>query len=93
MSEMVEKVRAIRYECPTCQGEMRVLDSRYRRNQVKRRRLCIVCGERLTTIEIPAAEYEVLQAPYFAEGQTARIIRAYLREIDDALPKIAERNQ
>lgn len=44
--------------CPDCWGKLRVVDTREQENgDIKRRRLCLECGRRYTTIEpIPKLE-------------------------------------
>lgn len=39
--------------CPTCQGDTKVLETRYveENNSLKRRRECLSCGKRFTTFE------------------------------------------
>jgi transcriptional regulator NrdR family protein len=47
--------------CPRCQGNTRVLDSRRRDPQlVRRRRECLDCGKRFPTWEIPKASVDRL---------------------------------
>jgi transcriptional regulator NrdR family protein len=48
-------------QCPECNGESRVIDSRDTDEARRRRRVCLHCGHRYTTYEIHAAAYERLQ--------------------------------
>lgn len=44
--------------CPKCAGELAVKDSRPVDDGIRRRRVCLSCGHRLTTFEIPQSEME-----------------------------------
>lgn len=47
--------------CPKCgAGESVVIESREKKNTVRRRRQCARCRERYSTREIPAETYEAL---------------------------------
>nr|WP_259549237.1 hypothetical protein [Heyndrickxia oleronia] len=48
-------------KCPSCQSSnYKVTNSRSRSSYIKRRRECIDCGERWTTVEIHEKELQVL---------------------------------
>lgn len=49
--------------CAKCQSEnVKIIDSRKSgNNSIKRRRYCMACGERFSTIEIPIGEYSALK--------------------------------
>lgn len=49
-------------QCPACNGESRVIDSRDGEDSRRRRRECGSCKHRYTTYEIHAAAYDRLQA-------------------------------
>lgn len=49
-------------QCPKCNGESRVIDSRDGETARRRRRRCLRCRHRYSTYEIHAAEYDKLQA-------------------------------
>ena len=49
-------------QCPKCNGESCVIDSRDGETARRRRRKCNSCLHRYTTYEIHSAEYERLQA-------------------------------
>lgn len=38
--------------CPTCGGRTQCIDSRPRKNGIRRRRMCRVCSARFTTLEV-----------------------------------------
>jgi len=42
--------------CPQCQGDSRVVETRPARHHVRRRRECVVCGYRWTTKETSVKE-------------------------------------
>lgn len=44
-------------QCPKCNGESKVIDSRDEESARRRRRQCNGCGNRYTTYEIHADEY------------------------------------
>lgn len=44
-------------QCPKCNGESHVIDSRDEESARRRRRKCDSCGHRYTTYEIHAEEY------------------------------------
>lgn len=44
--------------CPKCNGKTKILDSRGGGDSVKRRRLCLECGYRFSTIEIDKDLFE-----------------------------------
>ena len=56
LSQIVDSV-----QCPECNGESRVIDSRDTDDARRRRRICLTCKHRYTTYEIHAAAYERLQ--------------------------------
>lgn len=47
--------------CPKCNGETAVTDSRSREDIVHRRRKCMVCGYRFGTDEIDSYKYKLLK--------------------------------
>ena len=48
--------------CPKCRsGNIDILDSRRHEDCVKRRRMCLDCGFRYSTIEINVDEYKTMQ--------------------------------
>lgn len=47
--------------CPHCDGETRVVDSRPTQDNVRRRRQCLICGERFTTVEVDIDMFERMQ--------------------------------
>lgn len=64
--------------CPKCQDDMtEVIDSRVMPYGVRRRRECLVCDHRWTTVEIDVDQYKTLQ----------RIARS-MREITQELGKM-----
>lgn len=48
-------------QCPRCNGESKVIDSRDGESARRRRRQCLRCKNRYSTYEIHAAEYDRLQ--------------------------------
>lgn len=48
-------------QCPECNGESRVTDSRDGIDARRRRRECYICKHRYTTYEIHAEQYDKLQ--------------------------------
>jgi transcriptional repressor NrdR len=46
--------------CPKCDFQTKVYDSRYHSHYVRRRRECLNCGHRFTTMEIYTEQYEDL---------------------------------
>jgi len=49
-------------QCPKCQDELpMVVDSRKKPYGVYRRRECLVCGHRYSTVEIDVKRYKLLQ--------------------------------
>ena len=47
--------------CPKCYGETHVVDSRPNEDSVRRRRECVECKHRFSTVEIDADYYEALK--------------------------------
>ena len=47
-------------DCPKCKGDIKVLDTRPDGEWVHRRRECLACGHRFTTIEV---EVSALRGP------------------------------
>ena len=47
--------------CPVCGGETKVVDSRPIEDGTRRRRQCLECDHRFTTVEIDADYYEALK--------------------------------
>lgn len=47
--------------CPNCGGMTKVLDSRPNEDSTKRRRECLDCKQRFSTVEIDADYYETLK--------------------------------
>jgi transcriptional regulator NrdR family protein len=56
-------------QCPKCNGESRVIDSRDGETSRRRRRECLSCKHRYSTYEIHAAEYDRLQVLKIDLGQ------------------------
>ena len=55
--------------CPTCDGESIVKDSRPRPDGgIRRRRECVMCGERWTTVELPVLARQEFVAQVAALG-------------------------
>ena len=46
--------------CPVCDGDTKVIDTRCHDDSVYRRRMCLVCGYRFSTIEIDRDYYDNL---------------------------------
>lgn len=69
-------------QCPQCNGESKVIDSRDGETARRRRRECLRCRNRYSTYEIHADEYDRLQAFRIDMGQidaaitTLRAIKA-----------------
>lgn len=74
MSEQQDAVRenadagpidAAKYGCPKCSGMTRVTDSRVPagRDKVRRRRRCVDCGYRFSTVELAVDEFDI-SAPH-----------------------------
>lgn len=61
-------------QCPRCNGESKVIDSRDGETSRRRRRECLSCKHRYSTYEIHAEEYERLQA-----------LKVNVKEIDAAI--------
>lgn len=54
--------------CPVCNGETHVVDSRPQEDGVQRRRECMECKKRFKTVEIDSEMYQkLLYAPTKAE--------------------------
>lgn len=53
--------------CPTCNGQTRVIDTEMNEDSVKRRRKCLSCGFRFSTLEIDMDLYGKLRG----SGRTA----------------------
>ena len=47
--------------CPHCGGETKVVDSRPNEDSTRRRRECLECKHRFSTVEIDADYYETLK--------------------------------
>ena len=67
-------------QCPKCNGESKVIDSRDGETARRRRRECLSCKNRYSTYEIHAAEYDRLQVIRIDMGQIDAAI-ATLRSI------------
>ena len=69
-------------QCPRCNGESKVIDSRDGETARRRRRECLRCKHRYSTYEIHANEYDRLQVIEIDMGQieaaitTLRAIRS-----------------
>jgi len=48
--------------CPVCGGDTKINDSRSSGERLRRRRECLKCGHRFTTIEVDADYLEKLEA-------------------------------
>lgn len=48
--------------CPKCSGDTTVIATRNRKKGCYRRRYCVLCGERYSTIELPQADVDRLMA-------------------------------
>ena len=49
-------------ECPRCNGDTTVIDSRpSQNNEVRRRRQCVLCKYRFTTYELTAVSKAILE--------------------------------
>lgn len=46
--------------CPICGGKTHMVDTRPTEDSVKRRRECVECKHRFSTVEIDADYYEIL---------------------------------
>jgi len=55
-------------KCHECNGETSVINSRNDPQGKRRRRMCVECGERYSTVEIDEEEYEKLRA-YFTSAR------------------------
>lgn len=65
--------------CPKCQDDMTdVIDSRKKPLGVHRRRECLVCGYRYSTIEIDVKRFKLLQA-------MADQIHGFAEELDNLI--------
>lgn len=67
-------------QCPRCNGESKVIDSRDGESARRRRRECLRCKNRYSTYEIHADEYDRLQVIRIDVGQIDAAI-ATLRAI------------
>ena len=47
--------------CPTCGGQTRVYDSTAQADNIKRRRKCLTCDYRFTTVEIDMDMYNTMR--------------------------------
>lgn len=56
-------------QCPRCNGESKVIDSRDGESARRRRRECLRCKNRYSTYEIQAEEYDKLRALKIDMGQ------------------------
>ena len=48
--------------CPVCGGYTKVVDSRFCNGDIKRRRECLECARRFTTMEIRVSKSEAVRA-------------------------------
>lgn len=84
MSKVAHIVDSV--QCPACNGESRVIDSRDGETARRRRRECLSCKNRYSTYEIHANEYDRLQVLKIDMGQidaaiaTLRAIKAEFGE-------------
>lgn len=75
-------------QCPLCNGESKVIDSRDGETARRRRRECLSCKNRYSTYEIHANEYDRLQVLKIDMGQidaaiaTLRAIKAEFGEVN-----------
>ena len=61
------------HNCPKCQGELRVKDSRPKeKNTIYRRRECVECGSRYTTYEFEMGP-EIFNA--FIKHETSALVK------------------
>lgn len=67
MSKVAHIVDSV--QCPACNGESRVIDSRDGESARRRRRECLTCKHRYSTYEIHAEEYDKLRAFKIDLGQ------------------------
>lgn len=63
-------------QCPRCNGESKVIDSRDGETARRRRRECLRCKNRYSTYEIHAEEYDKLQMVKIDAGQIDAAITA-----------------
>lgn len=64
--------------CPHCGGETHVVDSRPNEDSTRRRRECIECKHRFSTVEIDADYYETLK-PIDKEAVRKALLDGYTK--------------
>lgn len=63
--------------CPKCgSDQVNVIDSRPKEGTVARRRKCLVCGYRYSTVEVDVSEYKSLK-------EKAKMLRWMLSKLDE----------
>jgi transcriptional regulator NrdR family protein len=69
-------------QCPRCGGpKSEVADSRDEAGRLKRRRKCLACGHRWSTVEMPIAAYEAITTAKEALGAAALAVETARRII------------
>lgn len=68
--------------CPKCGGIFAVIDSRKKETYTRRRKKCENCGERVSTVEIETAEYDILKARAGMVDEFAEAAQNLLRGIN-----------
>lgn len=86
------------FTCPLCGGKTAVKDSRpVPNNIIRRRRLCLVCGHRVTTFEVEAKRYseasgllglELIRVRAARIFQDISYIATHLEAMDDVADEI-----
>lgn len=71
-------------DCPHCQSEMGVKDSRPMPYGIRRRRVCPSCGFAMSTVEIPAEQYQKIGGPAKAASEL-RAAAAVMLAVADGL--------
>lgn len=68
--------------CPKCKSDqLNVIDSRPTENHTRRRRQCVICGARVSTVEISAEEYKKMTQRLYQ-------LESILSQLRDTVPKI-----
>ena len=71
--------------CPLCKGQTIVVDSRPHDNDTTRRRECLACEYRFTTIEVSREQYQRLLPPDRAALRAS--VDRFLQSLKEAIYK------
>lgn len=71
--------------CPKCCGETKVIDSRPEDDIVRRRRECMVCKQRFSTVEIDLQMYKKIKNASIASVSSISEIQ---QKVSDTMEKI-----